>query len=67
MSHAPNAKPDINEHRTAQIAYRVPPKTKANCRIQISSYTRLAAPETNKQKKGISLDEVVNEEFIFLK
>jgi hypothetical protein len=64
IPHAPKAKPVIKAHKTALIAYRVPPNTRDNCRIQISSYIRLAAPEIKMQKKGISLEGVLRKAFI---
>ena len=64
MLQAPKASPVINAHKTALMAYIVLPNTSANCLIQISSYTKLAAPEINRQKKGISLEEVVGKAFI---
>jgi hypothetical protein len=66
IPHAPKAKPVIKAHKTALIAYRVPPNTSDNCRIQISSYTRLAAPEIKMQKKGISLEGVVRKTLILI-
>ena len=63
MIHAPKAKPVIKAHKTALIAYSVPPNTKANCLIQMSSYTRLAAPEIKRQKKGITFGEVIKNLF----
>ena len=61
---APKASPVINAHKTALMAYNVSPNTSANCLIQISSYTKLAAPEINRQKKGRNLEEVAEERFI---
>ena len=64
MLQAPKASPVINAHKTALMAYSVPPNTSANCLIQISSYTKLAAPEINRQKNGKNLEEIGEEGFI---
>ena len=64
IPHAPMAKPVIKAHKTALMAYRLPPNIRANCRIQISSYTRLAAPEIKMQKKGMSREGVARKEII---
>ena len=58
MPQAPKASPVINAHKTALMAYKVPPNTRTNCLSQMSSYTKLAAPETNRQKEGKNLEEV---------